>query len=418
MRQAPALLGARCHALLGGDLLRVGLAAGQAVAHFAKRALDRLLVLLHRHLAADARQPQFGAQLAALEQRLRELRRKRPAARATTEQVAHFGTGKAQRGGERQARKEGGTRGADFRIGCHQALLGLQDIGPAQQQIGRQAGRQLRQHGLPVERQPGRQVLRHGGSQQQFQAVVRQLARAYTRLHVGFGGGRLAFGLRHIEAAALAGRMQALRDRQRLAPVLQGRLRQLQLGDGQPLFQVGVGHGGDQGQLRRAPALLAGQVTGEGGVGQRTQPSEQVDLEGAHGHAGRKLALHRVRRPLGHTLAHAAGTGADGGQARAVLDLVLGAHGLHVQRRHAQVAVVGQRQLDQALQARVGQHPAPAQVGRIGAARRLGGSIGRRHRQGRLDQRRRQGTRRQDSRQRGRQQDKTGPHHASPCTAG
>ncbi|MNQ58685.1 hypothetical protein D3C85_728970 [compost metagenome] len=153
--------------------------------------------------------------------------------------------------------------------------------------------------------------------------------------------------------------MQALRQHQRLAPVEQGLPRQRQLFFRQPLFQVGVGHGADQGHVRGALALLRGQIAGKRGVRQGTQAAEQVDLKRAHGNAGRELVL---RDRIGAALAHAARIRADGRIAARILDLVLGPHGFHVEGRHAQIAVVFQRDVDQALQARIEQHLAPAQV--------------------------------------------------------
>jgi hypothetical protein len=132
------------------------------------------IVLQHGHVLAQARQLQFRAQLAALEQRLRHLRRERPAARAASEQVAQFRAGKAQRRRQRQAGEEGGAGGADFRIRRHQRVLGLQDVGTARQQVRRQAGRQLRQHRLAIERPACRQVRRQRRPEQQFQVVARK----------------------------------------------------------------------------------------------------------------------------------------------------------------------------------------------------------------------------------------------------
>ncbi len=159
--------------------------------------------------------------------------------------------------------------------------------------------------------------------------------------------------------------MQALRQHERLAPVEQGLPRQRQLFLGQALLQVGVGHGPDQGHVRGTLTLLRGQVAGKGRVRQRAQAAEQVDLERAHGDAGRELVLQRA---IAGALAHAASIRGYGRSARRVLDLVLRPHGFHVEGGHAQVAVVFQRQRDEALQACIGQHLAPAQVAALPGA--------------------------------------------------
>ncbi|MNJ58559.1 hypothetical protein D3C77_541940 [compost metagenome] len=62
-------------------------------------------------------------------------------------------------------------------------------------------------------------------------------------------------------------------------------------------------------------------------------------------------------------LALALDAGANAGPLLTTLNAILGARFFHALHRHAQVAVVDERQRDQALQARVAEKFAPAQIG-------------------------------------------------------
>ncbi|MCY1431161.1 hypothetical protein D9M71_471230 [compost metagenome] len=127
---------------------------------------------------------------------------------------------------------------------------------------------------------------------------------------------------------------------------------------------VGVGHAGDQGNLRGTTRLLAGEVGFQGLLGQAAHAAEQVQLVGADAQGGRVLAgdarfarLRHVRRDM---LAAAAAGGRNRREQVGALNAVLRTVGVEVQRRDAQVAVIDQRGLDQLLQRRVVEELAPA----------------------------------------------------------
>jgi hypothetical protein len=84
--------------------------------------------------------------------------------------------GGAERGGEQDARQEGRTRGADVGVGGDQSLLGGEHVGARQQDLGRQADRNLGHQGLLRQHAPRGQ--RGAAADQQAQGV--------------FGGGGLA----------------------------------------------------------------------------------------------------------------------------------------------------------------------------------------------------------------------------------
>jgi hypothetical protein len=128
--------------------------------------------------------------------------------------------------------------------------------------------------------------------------------------------------------------------------------------------QPGRGHFGHQAGARRTLVLGTGQPVLQGLVLQAADAPEQVQLPAADadlhgigfGHLGAPVSLlasltrERVTLPLAST---------DGSSAARALDAVLRAFLLHLQHRHAQVAVVLQRQRDHLLQARFEEHLAP-----------------------------------------------------------
>ncbi|MNQ99644.1 hypothetical protein D3C85_1153910 [compost metagenome] len=75
---------------------------------------------------------------------------------------------------------------------------------------------------------------------------------------------------------------------------------------------------------------------------------------------GERLA--RGRQAGRCAAAAAARAGVDGGKECSVLHPVLGARFLNVQHCHAQVAIVGKAHLDYALQRRIGEDIAPAEI--------------------------------------------------------
>ena len=72
---------------------------------------------------------------AGIEDRQQGLRVQREAPRAVLEQTRQVAAGRAHAGGERYARKERGACCTDVRVGGHQLLLGLPDVGAADQQV-------------------------------------------------------------------------------------------------------------------------------------------------------------------------------------------------------------------------------------------------------------------------------------------
>jgi hypothetical protein len=177
-------------------------------------------------------------------------------------------------------------------------------------------------------------------------------------------------------------------------PVSQGALGQLQLLVSQALGEVGLGYCADQGDLRCLAALLTGQVTRERRIGECAHAAEQVQLKGAEGDVHPGLLVHlaaslAVRIGRQSALTRARSLQPHSRQTCGALDVRLGLRCLDVEDGQSQVAVIGQRKVDQPLQARVGEHRAPAQ----GAGRQHRGwfsshGIARGHRCGRTLQRR------------------------------
>jgi hypothetical protein len=136
--------------------------------------------------------------------------------------------------------------------------------------------------------------------------------------------------------------------------------------------------------LLRAACFLGAQVLLQGRLGQAAHLAKEIQLVG-HAQAGRVLA---AQLPLTTALAagaqivrRAGGVLAAGrvhaGHERGALDAVLRARLLDIERRDAQVAVVGQRQRDHFAQTLVGKVVAPGDVrGGLGVRRHLGRLVG------------------------------------------
>ena len=131
---------------------------------------------------------------------------------------------------------------------------------------------------------------------------------------------------------------------------LEGRLGKLQVlavgGKGQP----GVGHLGHKRDLRAHAGLLRGKVLLERRILQAPDAAEQVQLPGADAQIDivqlYRSRLTGLREDAGHPLL-ACGTGSVHRREEfGPLNAVQGLRSLDVQRRHAQVAVVGERQVD------------------------------------------------------------------------
>ena len=76
-----------------------------------------------------------GCEAAAGEDRLRHAAGELPGDRRRAEEVGELRARHAVETGERDRREHLGAGDADARIGGHQALLGLDQVGPAQQQL-------------------------------------------------------------------------------------------------------------------------------------------------------------------------------------------------------------------------------------------------------------------------------------------
>ena len=105
------------------------------------------LVLGHGDVAAGRALPRLAVLRPIVENRQDGLRREGPAEAAALEQARQLVAGRAGRGGQRNAREEIGAGGADVGVRRNQLLLGGADVGPHGQQVGWQAGRQVRPAG-------------------------------------------------------------------------------------------------------------------------------------------------------------------------------------------------------------------------------------------------------------------------------
>ncbi len=289
-----------------------------------------------------------------------------------------------------------------------QLLLGGADVGAAQHQVGRQAGRHLgegrqlggRLHGRRGLRQVARRLGRgdgdHGRQQafrdrladQQRQQVDVLRAQALLLGARGLRAGRQRFGQPHVERRRGAVVKAQLGQAQRLVARAQRAFGQgQQLGVGLEL-QPGAGHAGDQADLRRFAGFLGRQVLRQCHVFQRGDAAEKVQLPRRHTNAYAVERRHAWAVAAGIRVgcrARAAGRATHSGELIRTADLVLRACLLNVLHRHAQVAVVLQRQLDDFAQLRVVHELLPRQVGGGNAAFQLrasrigpGGADGRR----------------------------------------
>ena len=121
---------------------------------------------------------EVGAVAAGVEDRLQQLRRAGEGERAALEQARELAARGAEVGGQRDARKERRARRADVGVGGEQLLLGGAHVGPADEQVRRQAGGQVGRDLLPVERQRRRQVGRQRLADEQLQRVLVERALA------------------------------------------------------------------------------------------------------------------------------------------------------------------------------------------------------------------------------------------------
>ncbi len=143
---------------------------------------------------------------------------------------------------------------------------------------------------------------------------------------------------------------------------------------------VGVGHFGQERDAGPGLGLLGGEVLLQGPVLEAADAAEEVQLPGGDAHRGAVLlgdhGLARGGHAGGNALAVAHGGGVDGGQQLGPLDAVGGPHLLGGQGGHAQVAVLGQREVEDLPQALVHVEVPPGNVGgRVGGPRRGFGGL-------------------------------------------
>ena len=132
--------------------------------------------------------------------------------------------------------------------------------------------------------------------------------------------------------------------------------------------QVGVRDARDQADLHRLARLRGREVLAERGLAQRADAAEQIELVAGDRQRRRRR---RADRCPGRLAARAALPPTPSvGQLVGAAHVVERARLLDVEDGDAQVAVVGERQLDQALQARVGEEALPFDLGAPAARRR------------------------------------------------
>ena len=116
--------------LLRRELVIDRAAARERVGHFAKRDLDRPLVVGEEDVAVGLGDPEPGPVPAGGEDRLDDLRQERPGPAAAAEQARQAVARGAAEGREADRREERRARGADTRVCADQPAFGREDIGP------------------------------------------------------------------------------------------------------------------------------------------------------------------------------------------------------------------------------------------------------------------------------------------------
>ena len=121
--------------------------------------------------------------------------------------------------------------------------------------------------------------------------------------------------------------------------------------------QIVVGHLGYQADLKAMARLFGGKILLQGLILQASDSAEKINFVGAQAHAQIVIAGNHGLSTAGNirrkALDSSATRGSNGWQLIGSLDPELGARFFNVQRRHAQIAVIGQGQTDQLLQLRV-----------------------------------------------------------------
>ncbi|MCY1172553.1 hypothetical protein D9M73_126890 [compost metagenome] len=383
---AVAALGQAVVILVGADKITLrlqlvveGLPCCQAVGDFLKGRLDGFFITGDVDVFLDFRVIQAGLQRAGIEDRQADLRLEQPGTRTTLEQAIEVRTQGPGIGGQADAGEECRACGTDVGILGLEQVLGLENVRAPLQQVRWQTGRYVAEQ-LGIERLACGQVVRQAGAKQQHQKVAvlgdQALVLGQLRLGVFDRGTRLAEVQRRSDADFITARCQLVA----FFEGLQGFLGQLVLLLVGLPGEVGIGDTGDQADLCGATGFFARQVDLQGLLAQAANAAEQVDFISTDAQGCRILAGDCRLLGLGHVgwhpLACTAAIGRHRREQVRTLDAVLRPVGIDVQRRDAQIAVVGQGGLDQLLQGRVMEKLTPALLG-CRDARQLGRLVGR-----------------------------------------
>lgn len=299
---------------------------------------------------------------------------KRPRARARLEEVREAAARGARGSRQLDLRKERGARRADVGVGRLQRVLRFDDVGPAREQIRRHARADVREGVLAFhQRRALGQIVgqRRADFGHQVVAVLRHRTR--VRGEARARARQRVFGLAHVLQRRAAQLHHVHREVVGVVVGGHGVLRDLQRSLVGEQLQIVGGDGRDEADLRAGARGIRGEVLFQRLALQAAQAAEEVDFPRRETHA--RAARTVCARGAGHVFARDGPRRVDGrpevGARDAVLRFVL----RHVERGHAHIAVVREREFDQLLQARVLEEVAPTEVGtqrcRSGALRRL-----------------------------------------------
>ena len=342
-------------------------AGGEGVGDFPEGGLDRGFVVGDGHLLACFGQFQVGAGAAAVEQGHPQHRRETPTAAAAAEQAIQLGAGGAAEAGQRDVGQKRRAGGMDVGLTRGEASFGGADVGSAGEQFGRQARRQCGLEPLTGQRR-GRHWRRQGVAHELLQQGVVLGALAFEGGEFAAGGEQQALDLTNFEVGTAADFGTAPHDAEGF---LAGGERPLGQHDafvqlaGQ---QVGVGNLGDQSQFECPPGFVAGQELGQCGVVEAAYPAPEIDFVGDEVGPDRVLPADLVPtgdRQVGRRArAHSVDPEAEAGAVAGLLDVVERADFADAGDGKLEIAVVGQRGVDQRAQVRVGKECSPLGSGR------------------------------------------------------
>ena len=365
--------------LHGPALPRLGLAqlaqGGERIRNFPQRDEHRLLVLELRLLPLRDRGPVVPEGAAGVQERPAERPGDRPDRRGAARERRHLGARRAEQRGQAQLREELGLGDADARVGAHELLLRLAEVGPPREERRRQPGRHRRHHRLRVHRRPPRNRRRRLAQQDADLILLGDdVALELRDRRLRFT--ESALGPRGLEPGRGA----------ELEPILEDVERPLVgvgavAGDVEPhvelqQLEVGLRQVADQRQPDAAPGVLGGQegrprrlvrapdaapdvqlprrreravIEVVGGVGLSPGPTRHASRDVGSRHAG-AVVERRIEVRSG--------------------DAEIGPRLPHTRSGDLDVVVVAQRFLDQVLQNGVLEHLPPRRVGQRGGLRR------------------------------------------------